>query len=62
MIKGEFRKCANNTGSQLRRLERMPDKHEVGGSTPLEPTTVNKVHGFTFASECEKKECSLKTK
>ena len=25
-------------GSQLRWLERMPDKHEVGGSTPLEPT------------------------
>ena len=27
----------------------MPDKHEVGGSTPLEPTTVNKVDSYTFA-------------
>ena len=26
----------------------MPDKHEVGGSTPLEPTTVNKVDSYTF--------------
>ena len=27
----------------------MPDKHEVGGSTPLEPTTANKVGSCTFA-------------
>ena len=26
-------------GSQLRWLERMPDKHEVDGSIPFEPTT-----------------------
>ena len=25
-------------GSQLRWLERMPDKHEVDGSIPFEPT------------------------
>ena len=28
-----------NMGSQLRWLERMPDKHEVDGSIPFEPTT-----------------------
>ena len=28
-------------GSQLRWLEHTPDKREVGGSSPLEPTTVN---------------------
>ena len=27
-------------GAQLRWLERTPDKREVGGSSPLEPTTV----------------------
>ena len=27
-------------GSQLRWLERMPDKHEVDGSIPFEPTKV----------------------
>ena len=26
----------------------MPDKHEVGGSTPLEPTTVNEVDWLDF--------------
>ena len=32
-----------NMGSQLRWLERMPDKHEVDGSIPFEPTkAVNK--------------------
>ena len=28
-------------GSQLRWLERMPDKHEVDGSIPFEPTNEN---------------------
>ena len=40
------------TGSQLSWLERAPDKREVGGSNPLEPTNAH-------ASMCEK--CSLKT-
>ena len=40
----------------------MPDKHEVGGSTPLEPTTISKADSYTFAKSNEKKECSLKTK
>ena len=34
----------------------MPDKHEVGGSTPLEPTTVNEVDCQTFASESQQPE------
>ena len=28
----------NHIGSELSRLERVPDKHEVGGSSPLGPT------------------------
>ena len=28
----------------------MPDKHEVGGSTPLEPTTVSEADSYTFAN------------
>ena len=54
----------------------MPDKHEVGGSTPLEPTTVSKLTVRLSLSESHKdryfgsrvsedqyvKECSLKTK
>ena len=27
----------------------MPDKHEVGGSTPLEPTTISEADSCTFA-------------
>ena len=30
-------------GSQLRWLERAPDKREVGGSSPLEPTRLTEV-------------------
>ena len=30
------------TGSKLRWLERTPDKREVGGSSPLEPTRLRK--------------------
>ena len=33
----------------------MPDKHEVGGSTPLEPTTANEVGSYTFVNECDEK-------
>ena len=47
----------------------MPDKHEVGGSTPLEPTTVSEADSYTFSNAKvtaekadENKECSLKTK
>ena len=29
----------NHIGSELSRLERVPDKHEVGGSSPLGPTS-----------------------
>ena len=29
----------NHKGSELSRLERVPDKHEVGGSSPLGPTS-----------------------
>ena len=31
-----------NMGSELRWLERAPDKREVGGSSPLEPTRLPK--------------------
>ena len=33
-----------NMGSQLRWLERMPDKHEVDGSIPFEPTTDREIY------------------
>ena len=32
---------SNNMGSQLRRLERTPDKREVDGSIPFEPTKLS---------------------
>ena len=46
-------------GSQLRWLERMPDKHEVDGSIPFEPTNtyyIGKKHIEKYIDEyCEKK-------
>ena len=33
-----------NSGLQLSRLERTPDKREVGGSSPLKPTVNQKIH------------------
>ena len=36
----------NHIGSQLSRLERVPDKHEVGGSSPLGPTSELNIREF----------------
>ena len=35
----EKNKPVNHKGAQLRWLERAPDKREVGGSSPLVPTS-----------------------
>ena len=46
-------------GSQLRWLERTPDKREVDGSIPFEPTNENnkfanrRIHEEIFRSKCE---------
>ena len=40
----------------------MPDKHEVGGSTPLEPTTVSKADSYTFSNAKVTAEKADKTK
>ena len=37
-------------GSQLRWLERTPDKREVGGSSPLEPTNFCLFYVFLLAA------------
>ena len=49
-----------NMGSQLRWLERAPDKREVGGSSPLEPTKLTKVSKNVFIENRIKQKKSKK--
>ena len=58
ILRALFGNSQVNKGLQLSRLEHTPDKREVGGSSPLEPT---KVHVVNLGKILLCKTCSRET-